>query len=47
MADLASMMKDGRIKPRITATFPLDEGGKALEMIEDRKVTGKVVLTCA
>jgi NADPH2:quinone reductase len=47
MADLALMMKDGRIKPRITATFPLDEGGKALEMIEDRKVTGKVVLTCA
>ncbi|MEE4211795.1 MAG: zinc-binding dehydrogenase, partial [Parvularcula sp.] len=47
MNDLVGMMKDGRVKPRITATFPLERGAEALRLVEDRQVTGKVVLTCA
>jgi NADPH2:quinone reductase len=45
MADLFAMYSAGQIKPRITATFPLTEAGKALEYISDRKVLGKVALT--
>jgi NADPH2:quinone reductase len=45
MADLFQMYSEGKIKPRITTSFPLTEAGKALEYISDRKVLGKVALT--
>lgn len=45
MGDIVSMMSDGRIKPRITASFPLEEGAKALALLEGREATGKIVLT--
>ena len=45
MKDLLALYKDGKIKPRITARFPLEEGAKALEMLEQRKATGKIILT--
>jgi NADPH2:quinone reductase len=45
MGDLFRMYSEGKIKPRITASFPLKEAGKALEYISDRKVLGKVALT--
>ncbi|MFT6025231.1 MAG: NADPH2:quinone reductase [Ascidiaceihabitans sp.] len=45
MAELFAMYSEGKIKPRITATFPLTEAGKALEYISDRKVLGKVALS--
>lgn len=35
---------DGQIKPHIHASFPLIDTAKALEMIEGRKVTGKVLV---
>ena len=35
----------GKIRPRITATFPLEKAADALKLIMDRKVLGKVVLT--
>lgn len=44
MADLFAMYKDGRIKPRISARFPLEQAAQALTLMEDRKVMGKVVL---
>lgn len=47
MADIARMMKEGSLKPRITATFPLEKGAKALEMLENREATGKIVLKVA
>ncbi|MEQ6250851.1 NADPH:quinone oxidoreductase family protein [Sulfitobacter sp. HNIBRBA3233] len=47
MADLFRMYSDGKIKPRISARFPLEDAAKALEMMEDRKVLGKVVLDVA
>lgn len=45
MADITGMMKDGTLKPRITARFPLEEGAKALKLLEGREATGKIVLT--
>jgi len=45
MADLMGMMAKGTVKPRITASFPLAEGGKALAMLNGREATGKIVLT--
>lgn len=35
---------DGKIKPRICARFPLEQAADALNMMQDRKVMGKVVL---
>jgi len=34
----------GQITPVVTATYPLTEGAKALQAIDDRSVTGKAVL---
>lgn len=45
MADVQAMIADGRVTPRITGTYPLEEGAEALRLVEERKVTGKVVLT--
>ena len=45
IAELFQWYTEGKIKPRVTATFPLEEAAKALKLIEDRKATGKVVLT--
>ena len=45
VAEIFKFYEDGKIRPRITARFPLEEAGKALSMIQDRKATGKIVLT--
>jgi NADPH2:quinone reductase len=45
IAELFQWYTEGKIKPRVTATFPLEKAAKALKLIEDRKATGKVVLT--
>lgn len=34
----------GKVKPRVTARFPLQDAAQALKMIEERKAQGKVVL---
>ncbi len=47
MAELFALYGEGRIRPRITARFPLAQAGRALEMLEQRKATGKVVVTMA
>mgnify|MGYP002631151696 FL=1 len=44
MRELFQMYSDGKIKPRISASFPLERAAEALQMLEDRKVMGKVVL---
>jgi NADPH2:quinone reductase len=36
---------EGRIRPHISATFPLERAGDALRLMADRRVLGKVVLT--
>lgn len=45
VAELFQMYADGRIKPRISASFPLAQAADALMMIQDRKVLGKIVVT--
>ena len=44
MADLFALYEKGLVKPRIHASFALEEAAQALEMMQDRKVQGKVVL---
>jgi NADPH2:quinone reductase len=44
MLQLLQWCKEGRIVPHIHGVFPLVETGKALSLIEGRKVTGKVVV---
>jgi len=43
--DLFKLYGEGKIKPRISAHYPLAEGGKAIRALMDRKATGKLVVT--
>lgn len=43
--DLFKLYSEGKIKPRISARYPLREGGKAIRALMDRKATGKLVVT--
>ncbi|HOP19202.1 MAG TPA: NADPH:quinone oxidoreductase family protein [Amphiplicatus sp.] len=45
VAELFKWYTEGKIRPQVTATFPLEKAGDALKMIEERKAKGKVVLT--
>ena len=45
MADLMAMWSDGRIKPRVSRTFPLERAHEAIKALGDRSVMGKVVVT--
>jgi NADPH2:quinone reductase len=38
-------LRSGALDPMIVETFPLDGAGTALQRIDDREVTGKIVLT--
>ncbi len=43
--ELFRFYKEGKIRPRITQTFPLEQAADALNLLQARKATGKVVLT--
>lgn len=43
--ELMQWYADGAIRPRISQTFALEDGVKAIQALVDRKTTGKVVLT--
>jgi NADPH2:quinone reductase len=45
IAELFELLKAGKIAPRVSARFPLAEGGKAIAMLENRQAVGKVVVT--
>jgi NADPH2:quinone reductase len=45
MRQLGRWFSESRIKPHISATFPLERAADALTLMADRKVTGKVVLS--
>ncbi len=45
MTRLARWYAEGRLKPHISASFPLERAADALTLMASRKVTGKVVLT--
>jgi NADPH2:quinone reductase len=44
MRQLGEWHREGKIKPHISATFPLDRASEALLQMANRKVIGKVVL---
>lgn len=45
MGDLFRLYAQGKIKPRVSASYPLEKAGDALQLLSDRKVLGKVVVT--
>jgi NADPH:quinone reductase len=45
MRQLGQWFADGKIRPHISATFPLERAAEALTLMANRQVTGKVVLT--
>ena len=45
IARLFELLKDGKINPRVSATFPLERGGEAIQLLAERKAIGKVVVT--
>ena len=47
MGDLFRLYSEGKIKPRVSASYPLEKAGEALQLLQDRKVLGKVVVTTA
>lgn len=47
MAELYAMHAAGKLKPLISARFPVAEGGAAIRLMMDRKVTGKVIVSDA
>jgi NADPH2:quinone reductase len=44
VAQLGKWYAEGKLRPHISATFPLAQGGDAIKMLAARKVVGKVVL---
>jgi NADPH2:quinone reductase len=42
---LGDWYREGKLKPHISATFPLEQAAEALKLMAERKVKGKVVLT--
>jgi NADPH2:quinone reductase len=42
-AELAQMIGDGRIRPRVSATFDLDDYESAFAVFTERTVMGKAV----
>ena len=45
VAQLGAWHAEGRLKPHVSATFPLERAVEALQQMAGRKVKGKVVLT--
>ncbi|MCV6596203.1 MAG: NADPH:quinone oxidoreductase family protein [Mangrovicoccus sp.] len=45
LSELFGLYKQGKIRPHISARFPLEDAGQALEALEQRKAQGKIVLT--
>jgi NADPH2:quinone reductase len=42
--ELLTWFEEGRIKPRISASYPLEDVAKALRDLSERRVKGKVVV---
>jgi NADPH2:quinone reductase len=45
LRELFTLYGEGKIKPRISARFPLEQASEALKLMDARKVMGKVVVT--
>jgi NADPH2:quinone reductase len=46
-AEIAKLVESGHVRPLIGARYPLERGSEALELIDSRGATGKVVLDVA
>ena len=42
---LFAMLADGRLRPHIAGTYPLERGGEAIAALASRQVSGKLVIT--
>ncbi|MBR9834681.1 MAG: NADPH:quinone oxidoreductase family protein [Alphaproteobacteria bacterium] len=45
LQEMFALYAEGKIKPHVSKTFPLEQGGQAIQYLMDRKVMGKVVVT--
>ena len=45
VAELLDFYKAGKIKPHVSATFPLARAGEAITHLAERRALGKVVVT--
>jgi NADPH2:quinone reductase len=45
VAELFRLWEEGKIQPRVSATYPLERGGEAIAAMAARKVIGKLVVT--
>ena len=45
VAELFRLWDEGKINPRVSATYPLERGGEAIAAMSARKVIGKLVVT--
>lgn len=45
LAEMFALYQQGKIKPHVSASFPLEKGGDAIQYLMDRKALGKVVVT--
>ena len=45
MAELMQMYAEGKIKPRVSQTFPLEKAAAAIKALGDRQALGKIVVT--
>ena len=44
MAELMQLWKDGKIKPRVSRTYPLEDAPDAIQALGDRTAMGKIVV---
>lgn len=45
MAELMTFWKEGKIRPRVSRTYPLERAHEAIQALGDRKAMGKIVVT--
>lgn len=46
-AELVGWLAEGRVRPAVTARYPLEEAARALRIVAERQAIGKIVLTTA
>jgi NADPH2:quinone reductase len=47
VGQLGTWYREGRLKPHVSATLPLERAAEALALMASRKVAGKLVLTAS
>jgi NADPH:quinone reductase len=45
--ELSGWFREGKLRPHVTATYPLERAAEAIRLLADRKVKGKVVVEVA